>query len=252
MSRTKIEWTEATWQPVTGCTAVSDGCDHCYAKRIIETRLRGRHGYDAEDPFRPTARWDRLKQPFQWKKPRMIFVSSMGDLFHNTIPMDFLQEVFRTIEMNRQHIYQLLTKRPARMVAAMEIYKSSNRMDDEEFRLTFGNVWWGVSIEHWKYLSRLEFLRLIPTFCRFVSFEPLLSMMPSLDLRGIHWAILGCESGSDRRRCDQTWMVDLVNECHSQETAVFVKQIDLAGSVCRDFQQFPPALQFREYPEAVR
>ena len=209
--RSRIEWTEATWNPVTGCDQVSPGCAHCYAKTFAE-RWRGVPGHPYEQGFDLRLWPDRLDQPRRWKKPRTIFVNSMSDLFHEDIPFDFVEQVFEVMVDCEQHTFQVLTKRHERLAELAPDLPWPP------------NLWMGVSIENWRFVHRADFLRLVPSAVRFVSAEPLLGPLESLDLRDIHWLIAGGESGPRHRRIDPEWVLDLRNRCVDAEVAFFFKQ----------------------------
>lgn len=209
--RSRIEWTEATWNPITGCDQVSPGCAHCYAKTFAE-RWRGVPGHPYEQGFDLRLWPDRLDQPRRWKKPRTIFVNSMSDLFHEDIPFDFVEQVFEVMVECEQHTFQVLTKRHERLAELAPDLPWPP------------NVWMGVSIENRRFVHRADFLRLVPSAVRFVSAEPLLGPLESLNLRDIHWLIAGGESGPRHRRIDPGWVLDLRNRCVDAEVAFFFKQ----------------------------
>lgn len=206
-----IEWTDATWNPVAGCTEVSPGCDNCYA-RIFAERFRGvpehpyEHGFDLR-------LWEtRLAYPLQWRKPRRIFVNSMSDLFHKDVPDSFIQRVFHTMVQADWHNFQILTKRPQRLARMAETLPWP------------AHIWIGVSIETDEYVWRANYLRRVPAAVRFISAEPLLSSLPNLDLTGIHWVITGGESGYNHRPCEYEWVRDLRDRCLANKVAFFHKQ----------------------------
>ncbi len=210
--KTTIEWTEQTWNPTTGCTKISPGCKHCYAE-VMAKRLKamGARGY--ENGFNLSILPERLEQPLMRRKPTIYFVNSMSDLFHNDIPFAFLDKVFDVIERTPQHTYQILTKRSARM----RKYFSSREVP--------GNVWLGVSVENRKYgLQRVDDLREIKASIRFLSIEPLLEDVGQLDLRGIHWVIVGGESGSKARPMKAEWVETIKGQCEQKGVAFFFKQ----------------------------
>ncbi|MEX2245618.1 MAG: phage Gp37/Gp68 family protein [Dehalococcoidia bacterium] len=203
-----IEWTEATWNPVTGCTRVSPGCAHCYAERIAE-RFRGTpafpNGFDVE------LRRDRLELPIHWRRPRKIFVNSMSDLFHDAVPLEFVQTVFKTIERASWHQFQVLTKR-------------SERLRELADDLTWPeNLWMGVSVENQRWVSRIDDLREVPAAVRFLSVEPLLGPL-SLNLAGIHWVIVGGESGPGARPMRGDWARSVRDQCLAAGVPFFFKQ----------------------------
>lgn len=210
-----IEWTDATWNPVTGCTKISRGCDNCYAERFSE-RFRGVSGHPYVTGFDLTLRLERLKQPLGWRRPRMIFVNSMSDLFHKKIPQGFVDLVFETMERANWHTFQVLTKR-------------SSRMRDyliRRYALKRGpaHIWCGVSVEDARAKSRIKHLRVAPAGLRFLSIEPLIGRVGSLDLNGIDWVIVGGESGPGARPMQPEWVREIRWQCESQGVAFFFKQ----------------------------
>lgn len=210
-AKTDIEWTDATWNPVTGCTKVSPGCKHCYAETFAE-RWRGVAGHPYEQGFDLRLWPDRLELPLRWKKPRMIFVNSMSDLFHEGVPFEFIRRVFETMEKAAWHTFQVLTKR-------------SERLAELAPDLPWPpNVWMGVSIEAARYLGRADHLRKVPATVRFLSLEPLLESLGALDLSGIHWVIVGGESGPGARPMDATWVREIREKCLAAGVPFFFKQ----------------------------
>jgi len=206
-----IEWTEATWNPVTGCNQVSPGCAHCYAKTFAE-RWRGIPGHPYQQGFDLRLWPERLQAPLRWRKPRTIFVNSMSDLFHEQIPPSFLLAVFETMRAAHWHTFQILTKREDRLAElAAEIQWPAN-------------VWMGVSIENRRFAHRADVLRQVPAAVRFISAEPLLGPLENLDLSGIDWLIAGGESGPRHRRVDPGWVRALRDKCQEQQVAFFFKQ----------------------------
>lgn len=208
-----IEWTDASWNPVTGCTEVSPGCDHCYAKVFAE-RWRGVAGHPYEQGFDLKLWPERLELPLRWKKPRKIFVNSMSDLFHKDVPDEFISKVFWTMIQADHHIYQVLTKRPRRMA----------RFFANQSKPLPAHIWMGTSIENDTYTWRADFLRQVQAEVRFISAEPLLSGLPSLNLSGIHWLIAGGESGHGARPMHPNWVRDLRDQCQAVGVAFFFKQ----------------------------
>jgi protein gp37 len=213
--RTAIEWTDATWNPVTGCTKVSAGCDHCYAERFSE-RFRGVPGHPFENGFDLTLRPERLEQPLRWKAPRMIFVNSMSDLFHKDIPYSFVDAVFDTMERANWHQYQVLTKRSSRLRDYV------NRRYREG--VAPGQIWLGTSIEDQAALIRLRHLKAATAAVRFISFEPLLGPIGEVDLTGIHWVIAGGESGHGARPVQIEWLRSIRDQCREKGVAFYFKQ----------------------------
>lgn len=210
-SRSAIEWTDATWNPVTGCTQVSPGCDHCYALTFAE-RFRGLSGHHYEQGFDLRLWESRLELPLHWKKPRRIFVNSMSDLFHADVPVEFIRHVFSTMEQADWHIYQILTKRPQRLARLAETLPWPP------------HIWAGVSIESNAYAWRADFLRRVPAAVRFISAEPLLGPVDQINLEGIHWLITGGESGAGFRPCKPEWVRDARDRCLAHNVAYFHKQ----------------------------
>lgn len=209
--KTAIEWTEATWNPVTGCSKVSPGCAHCYAETFAE-RWRGIPDHPYEQGFDLRLWPGRLAQPLRWRKPRTIFVNSMSDLFHEEIPDHFVQEVFAVMEQANWHTFQVLTKRPERAV------ELSTRLPWPD------NVWLGVSIENRRFVSRADLLREVPAAVRFISAEPLLGPLEGLSLKEIDWLIAGGESGARHRPVRVEWLRDLRDRCVGEGVAFFFKQ----------------------------
>lgn len=209
--RSGIEWTDATWNPASGCTKVSPGCQHCYAERFAE-RFRGVPGHPYEQGFDLKLWPDRLSLPLQWRKPRRIFVNSMSDLFHKDIPDDFIRQVFDVMVRADWHVFQILTKRSSRLAALGPSLPWPP------------HIWIGVSIETDRYATRADDLRAVPAAVRFVSAEPLLGPLPNLNLDGIHWLITGGESGPHHRPCDPDWVRDLRDRCVAAGVAFFHKQ----------------------------
>ena len=210
-----IEWTEATWNPVTGCTKVSPGCAHCYAETFAE-RFRGVPGHPYEAGFDLTLRPERLELPLGWKKPRMIFVNSMSDLFHEAVPADYIGRVFETMARADRHTFQALTKRPERALELAEAGALPAKWP--------ANVWLGVSVENRRFLDRLDTLRRIPAALRFASCEPLLGPLDGIDLRAIGWVIAGGESGPRARPMKPEWACALRDACTRAGVPFFFKQ----------------------------
>ena len=213
--KSQIEWTDATWNPVTGCTKIGPGCDNCYAERFAE-RWRGIEGHPYEQGFDLRLWPSRLGQPARWKKPRMIFVNSMSDLFHKEIPTAYIDAVFDAMEIADWHVYQVLTKRSS----IMRNYVN-RRYDGQRAP---SHIWLGVSVEDSAHKSRIEHLRQINSDARFVSFEPLLGSIGDVDLTDIAWAIVGGESGPRARPMEPAWATELRMICKRFEVAFFFKQ----------------------------
>lgn len=210
-SSSAIEWTDATWNPVTGCTQVSPGCDHCYALTFAE-RWRGVEGHHYEQGFDLRIWEERLSLPLKWKRPRRIFVNSMSDLFHSEVPDEYIRAVFDAMVKADWHQYQVLTKRPQRMA------RMGGSLPWKP------HIWAGVSVETNEYAWRVDFLRKVRTAIRFVSAEPLLGPADEIDLGGIHWLITGGESGPGCRPCNIEWVRSLRDKCIDQNVAYFHKQ----------------------------
>ena len=206
-----IEWTDASWNPVTGCTQVSPGCDHCYALTFAE-RFRGVPNHPYEQGFDLRLWSQRLDLPLRWKKPRRIFVNSMSDLFHKDVPDDFVRRVFDTMVRSDRHTYQILTKRPQRLARLAPSLPWPP------------HVWIGVSVESNAYAWRANYLRQVPAAVRFISAEPLLGPVDELDLDGLHWVITGGESGTGYRQCNPDWVRDVRDRCITAGIAYFHKQ----------------------------
>lgn len=213
--KTNIEWTDSTWNPVTGCTKISRGCDNCYAERIAE-RFRGVPGNHFEQGFDLTLRPARLTQPLSWRRPRMIFVNSMSDQFHKDIPASYTDQVFDTMEQADQHVFQVLTKRSSNMRKYLR-----RRYADG---LCPAHIWCGVSVEDAQAKSRIKHLQDAPATTRFLSIEPLLSPVGELDLDGIDWVIVGGESGPGFRPMEADWVREVRDQCVEQDVSFFFKQ----------------------------
>jgi protein gp37 len=222
MADTSIEWTDATWNPVAGCTVLSPGCTNCYAMRMAARLdamgMKKYRGLTRKSGGR--AKWtgkirldqEALAVPARWRRPRRIFVNSMSDLFHDAVPVIFVAEVWKVMESTPQHTYQILTKRPERMAEITAKFKKLR------------NVWLGTSVESGDYLDRIDALRNVDAAVRFVSFEPLLSSVAAANLTGVHWAIVGGESGPRSRPMLERWVDEIEAACRSTGTAFFFKQ----------------------------
>ncbi len=282
--KTGIEWTDATWNPVTGCAEVSPGCDHCYAKTFAE-RWRGTPGHHFEQGFDVVLRPERLDQPLEWRKPRRIFVNSMSDLFHDSVPDEYIARIWAVMAATPQHTYQILTKRHARMrtflqdvcrcgaghpagvhlMSAMEWAATegnpnwvpgleSDAVREASRGMSWGkvlpNVWLGVSVEDQKWADiRIDALRATPAAVRFLSAEPLLGPLGNVDLDGIGWVIVGGESGAGARPMHPDWARSLRDQCATAGVPFFFKQwgesLPLIGH--REFLDLPPARQNRDW-----
>ena len=212
---TEIEWTDATWNPVTGCTKISAGCDHCYAERFSE-RFRGTRGHPFETGFDLTLRPERLEQPLTWRKARMIFVNSMSDLFHKEVPREFIGRVFDTMERAQWHTFQVLTKRSSLMRDFLRRRYGAKRGPP--------HMWFGVSVEDGSKKSRIRHLQDAPAGVRFLSIEPLIGPVGTLDFAGIDWVIVGGESGPGARHINPEWVRDVRDQCLAAGVALFFKQ----------------------------
>jgi protein gp37 len=214
--KSTIEWTDATWNPVRGCSKVSPGCTHCYAETFAE-RFRGVHGHPFEQGFDLRLVPEKLGEPLRWGMQRMVFVNSMSDLFHPDVPDDYIAAVARVMTLANWHTYQILTKRPERMT---DLLRTSMRACASQ-----PNIWWGVSVENRKHgLPRIDLLRSAPVKVRFLSIEPLLEDLGNVDLRQIDWAIVGGESGPGARPMKEEWVRSLRDQCNQASVAFFFKQ----------------------------
>jgi protein gp37 len=207
----QIEWTDATWNPVTGCTKISPGCKFCYAERMARRlRAMGQHRY--RNGFHPTLQPDLLEAPLRWSTPRVIFVNSMSDLFHDDVPDDYIEAVFDTMERADHHIFQVLTKR-------------SERLRNLAPELAWPrNLWMGVSVENRDYVNRIRDLQRVPARVRFLSMEPLLGPVRRLPLADIHWVIVGGESGPGARTMQPEWARAILDRCRRRHIPFFFKQ----------------------------
>ena len=210
-TKTNIEWTEMTWNPVTGCVKVSPGCKHCYAETLSK-RLKAMGAERYSNGFRVTTHEDLIDLPMKWKRSRIVFVNSMSDLFQEQVPLSFIRRVFETMRQCPRHQFQVLTKRAERLAElAGELNWSSN-------------IWMGVSIENQKYAYRSRLLRTVPAAVRFLSVEPLLGRIDRLPLKGVHWVIVGGESGPGARPMKQKWVESIFRQCREQDVPFFFKQ----------------------------
>jgi len=209
--RSSIEWTESTWNPMTGCTKVSPGCKHCYAERMaLRLQAMGQPNY--ANGFNLTMHEHMLELPLVWKKPQMIFVNSMSDLFHEDVPLEFIHRVFDVMRHASWHTFQVLTKRSRRLLELNP---------DIDWPT---NVWMGVSVENQSYTFRIEHLRQTNAHVKFLSLEPLLGPLPGMDLRGIDWVIVGGESGPGARPMAEEWVIDIRDQCLAACVPFFFKQ----------------------------
>ncbi len=206
-----IEWTETTWNPLSGCTKISPGCKHCYAERMAK-RLQAMGQYRYRNGFKLTLHESAIDEPYRWRRPRKVFVNSMSDLFHKDVPIEFIQRVFATMNACSAHQFQVLTKR-------------ADRLAEIAAELTWTpNIWMGVSVENSNYLDRIEKLKSTPADIKFLSLEPLLGPLAKLNLRGIDWVIVGGESGPGARPMDAAWVREIRDSCLKQKVAFFFKQ----------------------------
>ena len=211
MAETKIEWTDKTWNPVTGCTKKSEGCVHCYAE-VMARRLKGMGQLKYRNAFSLTLHPEDLDEPKKWRKPHNIFICSMGDLFHEDVPFEFVDKVMKTIRETPWHRYQILTKRAERT----EEYFLSHSVPS--------NAWLGVTVEVQRTLSRIDNLRHLPASVRFLSCEPLLEDLGHMDLEGVDWIIVGGESGTQARPMKEEWVLNIKRQAEEQDIAFFFKQ----------------------------
>jgi protein gp37 len=215
MGKTAIEWTDMTWNPVTGCTKISAGCDNCYAERFSE-RFRGVAGHPFERGFDLTLRPERLEQPLHWQQPRMVFVNSMSDLFHKEVPSEFVDRVFDTMERADWHIFQVLTKRSSRLRTYINRRYPTGAAP--------AHIWLGMSVEDGTKKSRIRHLQETRAVVRFLSIEPLIGPIGPVDLDGIHWVIVGGESGPAARRMLVEWAREVRDQCRAANVPFFFKQ----------------------------
>lgn len=211
MAQSKIEWTESTWNPVTGCTKISPGCKNCYAERMA-LRLQAMGQANYANGFELTLHENMLERPLQWKKPQLIFVNSMSDLFHQDVPLEYIQRVFAVMQRAYWHHFQVLTKRSQRL---MELSDQLPWPD---------NVWMGVSVETERYTFRIDHLRSTGAKVKFLSLEPLLGPLPGLKLDGIDWVIVGGESGPGARPIQEEWVTNIRDQCVQSNVPFFFKQ----------------------------
>lgn len=211
MGKTKIEWTESSWNPITGCTKISDGCEHCYAAAFAK-RLKAMRNPRYANGFNVTVHNDLIEEPLSWKKPQMVFVNSMSDIFHEDVSDEVIFRIFRTMNNAHWHTFQVLTKRVERLL------ELSPRIEWTP------NIWMGVSVENDKYIYRSELLKQTNAKVKFISAEPLLGSLKTIDLEGIDWIIVGGESGSGSRPMKREWVIELRNLARQNGTAFFFKQ----------------------------
>jgi len=211
MTQSKIEWTEKTWNPTTGCSKISPGCANCYAE-TLSNRLKAMGVEKYKNGFELTVHPLEIEKPYNWKKPSMIFVNSMSDLFHEDIPFRVIKEVFEVMNKCDRHVFQVLTKREGRLLELNE-------------RLNWSpNIWMGVSVEDENHKSRIDFLRKTDSYVKFISFEPLLEPIQNLNLENINWVIVGGESGPKARPIRKRWVIDILDQCRKYNVKFFFKQ----------------------------
>jgi len=247
----KIEWTDATWNPIRGCTKISPGCKHCYAERFAE-RFRGVPGHPFEQGFDLKFVPAKLAEPLRWSEPRMVFVNSMSDLFHEAVPLSYISRVTATMCLARWHTYQVLTKRSERL---RELLSGPLRETAKE-----AHIWWGVSVEDRKYgMPRIADLQAAPAAVRFLSVEPLLEDLGRLSLEGIAWVIVGGESGPGARPMKEDWVLSVREQCEAAKVPFFFKQWGgvrkkVAGRKLRGLthDEFPERVQHPTLPTQVR
>lgn len=237
MAQSSIEWTEQTWNPVTGCTKVSPGCKFCYAEKFA-ARLQSMGVENYRNGFKLTLHPHMLDKPLEWKKPSVIFVNSMSDLFHKDVPDEFIIAVFKTMNKAHWHQFQVLTKRPERV---LELNKKLNWTP---------NIWMGTSVENADYMDRIDMLRKTSAKIKFLSLEPLLGALPNMNLKKIDWVIVGGESGFKARPMKLEWVLDIQEQCQEADVPFFFKQWGgknkkLAGRTLkgRTWDEMPRAVQ---------
>jgi protein gp37 len=238
----KIEWTDATWNPVRGCTKISPGCKHCYAERFAE-RFRGIKGHPFEQGFDIRLVPEKLSDPLRWNEPRMIFVNSMSDLFHDQIPQSFIEKVVATMCLANWHTYQVLTKRPGRMRKLLlgPLLPAAKHP----------HIWWGVSVEDRKHgFPRIADLQAMPASVRFLSVEPLLEDLGTMPLDGISWVIVGGESGPGARPMKPEWVASIREQCQSAGVPFFFKQ--WGGTRKKQTGRLLNGRTYDEFPVRVR
>jgi len=213
MAQSSIEWTEMTWNPTTGCDKITAGCKFCYAE-VMSRRLKAMGVEKYANDFELTVHEDELNTPYTWKKPRVVFVNSMSDLFHKDVPIGFIQKVFKVMKENPQHVFQVLTKR----ADILRYYDSEGWLEWSH------NIWMGVSVENAKVMNRIDLLSQTGARVKFLSCEPLIGALPNINLKGIDWVIVGGESGRTPRPMKQEWVTDIKNQCEMANTAFFFKQ----------------------------
>ena len=239
--RSHIEWTDATWNPVRGCTKISPGCKHCYAETFAE-RFRGVKGHPYEQGLDLRLVPEKLTEPFSWRSPKLVFVNSMSDLFHEDVPDEYIEMVCRVMATANWHTYQVLTKRSARL---RDLLRGRLRFAAEQ-----EHIWWGVSVEDRKYgLPRIDNLQETPAHVRFLSIEPLLEDLGTFNLSGISWAIVGGESGPGARPVREEWVVSIRDQCRDSRVPFFFKQ--WGGVRKKKHGRHLQGQTYDEYPERI-
>jgi len=213
MATTKIEWTESTWNPITGCTKLTTGCKYCYAE-VMANRLQAMGQEKYKNGFQLALHPETLNEPYNWKKPKMIFVNSMSDLFHKDVPIEYIQKIFKVMNENPQHVFQVLTKR----ADVLRYYDSEGLLNWSH------NIWMGVTVEDAANTQRIDYLRNTGARVKFLSCEPLLSDLPFLNLQHIDWVIVGGESGRSPRPIKEEWVLNIQEQCSAQSVAFYFKQ----------------------------
>ena len=211
MSQSSIEWTDMTWNPVTGCTKISAGCKYCYAE-VMAKRLQAMGVDKYKDAFKLATHESALNAPYTWKKQKIVFVNSMSDLFHKDVPLEFIKKVFKVMNENGQHTFQILTKRPERLLRIQHHLHWSH------------NIWMGVSVEDERVMHRIDILSQTNARTKFLSCEPLIGSLPNMNLQHIDWVIVGGESGRKARPMDPDWVLDIMDQCKEANVAFFFKQ----------------------------
>lgn len=253
--KSKISWTQETWEVTGGCTPISPGCANCYAIPVVGNRLANIPGCgDRYHDLVENKKWtgtiklfeDRLAQPLHWRAARKIFICPRSDLFHEDVPFSFVSRVFDTILECPQHQFQMLTKRPELM---LKYYLDADTTND--YTIDEGNVWYGATTENQEYANkRTPFLLQIPSAVLFLSVEPMLGsvVLKPEWLKQLGWVIIGCESGKGRRRCDPRWVIDLVEQCKAAGVPYFVKQMDINGKVSKEPSEWPKECRNQDFP----
>ena len=240
-SKSTIEWTDATWNPVRGCTKISPGCKHCYAETFAE-RFRGVKGHPYEFGFDLRLVPEKLPEPFSWRAPKLVFVNSMSDLFHEAVPDDYIESVARVTVAANWHTYQVLTKRSERLRNLLRTKLA--------FASDQPHIWWGVSVEDRKHgLPRIDHLRQTPAEVRFLSIEPLLEDLGEVDLAGIHWVIVGGESGPGARPLKEEWVISIRDQCRFAGVPFFFKQ--WGGVRKHKYGRLLEGRSYDEYPTRI-